>query len=164
MQLSKHIKLAFAAAGLFAGSVTASPPEALWVDVAVTFDESFGASGTFTATGAISDQGTLSDTPTFVGRAIHVTRLLNTSGGEYITIQINANSGRGKSEPDWCPAPPPVPETTQRFRTGNWTIVSGTGPYATLQGTGAWATRVTFTLDGLPLSAKECLSGQAHYL
>ncbi len=149
---------------LIALPVAASPPEALWMDVAVTFDENAVASGTFTATGAISDQGTLIDTPTFVGSAIHVTRLLNTSGDDYITIDINSSSGGGKSAPDWCPAPPPVPETLQFSRTGNWKIVSGTGPYATLQGTGAWATWITLTLSGQPMSAKECLSGRAHYL
>lgn len=150
---------------LIALPVTAGPPEAVWMDVATTFDANRIASGTFTATGAIGDQGAFVDTPNFVGTAIHITRLLSTAGGEYITIAINGNHVAGSNvTPTWCPAPAPVPGTLQVAEIGTWKIVSGTGPYATLQGTGAWASWVTAAGAFQPLSAKECLSGKVQYL
>jgi hypothetical protein len=158
-------RLIVALALLIALPVTAGPPEAVWMDVATTFDANRIASGTFTATGAISDQGTFVDTPKFVGAAIHLTRLLITAGGEYITIEINGNHVAGSNvPPTWCPAPPPVPGTVLVPEFGTWRIISGTGPYATLQGTGAWATWVTASGAFQPLSAKECLSGLVQYL
>lgn len=145
--------------------VTAGPPVAVWMDVVTIFDANRIASGTFTATGAIDEQGTFIDTPKFLGAAVHVTRLLSTSGGEFITIEINGNHVAGSNvAPTWCPAPPTVPGTVLVAEIGHWKIVSGTGPYATLQGTGAWASWVTTTPSFQPLSAKECLSGTAQYL
>jgi hypothetical protein len=152
---------------LFVLPVTGDTPDAVFMDFAVTFDANRIASGTFTATGAISDHGTFIDTPRpGGGLAIHGLRLMTTSAGEYITIKLNAtfvNDG-SKNPPTWCPAPPPVPGTNLVSLVGTMQIVSGTGPYATLQGTGAWATWVTAAGPMQPLSAKECFSGTVHYL
>lgn len=150
---------------LMALPVTAGPPGAVWLDVATTFDANRIASGTYTAAGAIGDQGTFVDTPTFVGAAIHITRLLRTADGEYITIAINGTHVAGTNvTPTWCAASAPIPGTLQVAEIGTWRIVSGTGPYATLQGTGAWASWVTAAGSFQPLSAKECLSGKVQYL
>jgi hypothetical protein len=145
--------------------VAADKPRPLWIDSTGTFDANRVLSGSFTVSGAIDDHGTELDTPVFNGKAIHITRLMSTSGGEYITLAIDGNHVSGSNvPPTWCPQPPTSPGTFLVPETGNWTIISGTGQYAMLQGAGAWGTWVTVDLSFRPLSAKECLVGQVHYI
>jgi hypothetical protein len=143
----------------------ADKPRPLWIDSVGTFDANRVFSGSFTVSGAINDNGTELDTPVFNGAAIHITRLMTTSGGEYITLAINGNHVSGTNvPPNWCPQPPVSPGTLLFAETGNWTILSATGQYAMLQGTGAWGSWVTVDPSFGPLSAKDCLIGQMHYI
>jgi hypothetical protein len=131
-------------------------------DFTGTFDANRVFSGTFTASGGVNEVGTAVDDHRFSGDAIHITRLLTTSHGDYITIQINTNhaAGSNAAPPAWCPAPPTPAGTTLFFEVGNWRVVSGTGVYALLNGTGDRAAWYILEGTGAPLAATECLIGQ----
>ena len=147
----------------FSMPLLADKPSDIRINVIGTFDANHVLSGTFTASGFVNELGSLLDTPLFSGQAIHISRLLTTSHGEYITIEINANhiAGLNVTPPDWCP-PPPTPEGTLLFfQTGNWRVVSGTGPFSLLSGTGSRASWVLLDAGSFtPIAATECLIGK----
>jgi len=161
------MKTPIAAAALLACLVTlpvaADAPTAVRIETTGTFDANFVFSGAFTASGAINETGSLVDAAAFPGSAIHITRLMATSAGEYITLEIYANSLKGVNLiPTGCLPPTTIPPGTVLLpRAGTWTITSGTGKYATVQGNGSWGSWVIFDLAlGQPLTAHECLSGK----
>jgi len=134
---------------LFAVPALAEKPSDVHINAAGTFDANRVLTGTFTASGAINELGSLVDTPRFAGQAVHISRLLTTSHGDYITIAINLThvAGFNVEPPDWCP-PPPTPEGTMVFfnlATGEWyqarvhtsccreVAVSQLGPFLTLR-------------------------------
>jgi hypothetical protein len=143
----------------------AGAPSAVWIDTTGTFDSNRVLTGTFKATGAITSQGTFIDAPRFEGQAAHVVRSITTSSSEYMTIEINGNHVAGNMvPPTWCPPPAGIPAgTTLVSEFGNWRLVSASGKYVALQGGGAWASWVAYDSTlGIPVSAKECLSGEVH--
>ena len=155
-------KLIVASALFWTLPATADAPQAVWINAAGTFDIDLVNSGSFAATGAIQDSGSYIDYPIFQGQAILVTRILSTAAGDYIEISINGNHVSGSEvPPTWCPAPDAVPDTFVVAEIGNWKVASGTGHYASLKGTGAWATWVTVdAVTFQPISSQECLLGR----
>jgi hypothetical protein len=145
----------------------ADAPQTLWIDVGVQFDISpsgIAAAGTFAASGAFTDTGSVLDAAAYSGAEVHVNRVLTGSAGE-ISLSITGNSVSWENvPPTWCTPPAEPDGTVLVAHNGNWSVASGTGAYATLQGTGAWATWVLIDVaTNTPLSAKECLSGRAHF-
>lgn len=138
-------------------------PETVWIDVSVQFTPE-GARGTFSSSGAFTDTGSVADAAMRTADEVHVDRVMTGSAGD-IGVSLNGNFVSWEYvPPTWCPAPPATDGTVLVGHSGNWTIVSGTGAYATLQGTGAWATWVVHdAATGASLTAKECLSGRAHF-
>jgi hypothetical protein len=153
-----------AAVALLSGSlVMASPPVEVRIDSGGQFDINRIYSGAFSASGAINTQGTLTDSPRFSGQAIHVMRTMITSDRETLVLELNANHVKGWNVvPTWCLPPATIPSGTVLVpESGNWKVLSGTGKYAPLQGTGSWAAWVVFDPAlGLPVSATDCMAGK----
>ena len=140
----------------------ADVPKDIQINTTGTFDANLVFTGTFIASGGINEVGSAVDTPRFNGVAIHISWLLTTSHGDYITVKINSNhvAGTNVTPPDWCAPPPAPPGTVLFLETGNWSVVSGTGPFTLLDGTGsrvAWVILDSATIT--PLAATECLKG-----
>ena len=155
--------LIVAIALLWSLQAVAGTPMEVSIDTEGQFDANRIYSGTFIAVGAIDAQGSLVDSPRFSGAAIHITRTMLTSDGEYLGFDINANHVKGsQAVPSWCPPPETMPSGTVLVpESGNWMVLYGTGKYTTLKGTGSWASWVTLDLaSGLPVSANECLDGK----
>jgi hypothetical protein len=143
--------------------VSGSTPIEVWFDNAGTFDANRILSGVFTASGAFDAQGSQIDSPRFTGQAIHITRTMLTTDGEQLVIAVNANHVTGiRVVPVWCAPPETIPPGTLLFpESGNWRVLSGTGKFAGLNGTGSWASWVVFDpVLGLPVSATECMDGK----
>jgi hypothetical protein len=155
---------------LTVGLLTALPaaaerPMDLSIQSVGTFDAARVYSAVFTASGAIADQGNAIYYGVYTGEEVHITDLMTTSSGDYITLAINGNHvAGGENPPTWCPPPSAIPPgAVLRPQVGNWTVVTGTGKYSTFQGTGSWAAWVVFDVAlSKPLWAKDCLTGHVH--
>jgi hypothetical protein len=153
-----------ASAGLLWGSLAmASPPVEVRIDSGGQFDINRIYSGAFSASGGFNTQGTVTDSPRFTGQAIHVMRTIVTSDRESVVFELNANHVKGWNVvPNWCAPPATIPSGTVLVpESGNWKVLSGTGKYAPLQGTGSWAAWVVVDpVQGLPVSATDCMAGK----
>jgi hypothetical protein len=158
----KRILIA-AVALLWGSSLMASPPVEVRIDSGGQFDINRIYSGVFSASGAITTQGTVIDSPRFTGQAIHVMRTLVTSDRETMVLELNASHIKGLHVvPTWCLPPATIPSGTVLVpESGNWKVLSGTGKYAPLMGTGSWASWVVFDPAlGRPVSATDCMAGK----
>ena len=149
--------LIFVASPLFA-----EKPTDIQINVTGMFDANIILSGTFTASGVLDEMGSFVDSPRYTGNAVHVSRLLTTLHGEYITLEMIFThvATPNTVPPDWCPPLPTPDGTLLFFQEGSWKVVSGTGPYALLKGNGSragWA--LLDSTSFVPVAAKECLKG-----
>jgi len=87
---------------------------------------------------------------------------MTTPDGNSIVLEINANHVAGSNAvPTWCSPPETIPPGTFLFpESGNWRVLYGTGKFASVQGTGAWATWVSLVRVGQPVAASDCMAGK----